>query len=455
MSRKSGESSRPDDQLDGFAAQARDAEERWAEIRRHVEEVTRGADEPGVVAAPRRGEQPHVLLGSGQPERAWHGSEDELSQLERTVQNFANRAEKAYRAAEEAAEMAHARWLKQLHAAEEDARGAEARRVQCVLDLLALKGAEPDAAGLAAEVREMGGAARTEGPLREGPAAPHEVLQEADEHSIDATERATPLARRAADASQRKLETHDEEKVALAKLATSVVEARRTEARRLSAQARKLRVVWEREESLRRINAARHIAHVRGDQRVPVSPSSVLEEAETRGAEVAERPGIGIETADPIAIPPDARRPSPEMVGERRAPRSSPTGGNRLKPWSIRLLTLVLLAVSVSFTVLYALRQQNGKRSSPNSIVNGSAPPATTGEPGSVVPKVTGVSVSTARDLLLQADLTLDRVMPTPGPPGIVVSAEPPSGRVLPAGTAVGLYVGVEPDRLREEFDGP
>jgi beta-lactam-binding protein with PASTA domain len=72
-----------------------------------------------------------------------------------------------------------------------------------------------------------------------------------------------------------------------------------------------------------------------------------------------------------------------------------------------------------------------------------------------VVPDVVGVRTSVARDRLLLADLTLGRVIPTPGPPGVVVRADPATGQAHTAGTPVTLYVGVEPDRLEQEVEVP
>jgi PASTA domain len=72
-----------------------------------------------------------------------------------------------------------------------------------------------------------------------------------------------------------------------------------------------------------------------------------------------------------------------------------------------------------------------------------------------VVPDIAGLPIMEARDRLLDAGLGLARVLPTPGPPGVVVRIEPGPGRPLPSGTAVTLYVGVEPDRFVQELDGP
>jgi serine/threonine protein kinase len=79
----------------------------------------------------------------------------------------------------------------------------------------------------------------------------------------------------------------------------------------------------------------------------------------------------------------------------------------------------VLLVIAVSLVVrMTSTEPEPAARSG-----GGSAAAA-----GVMVPDVRGLSALMARDVLLQADLDLDRVVPTPGPPGVVVETDPPVG---------------------------
>jgi Protein kinase domain/PASTA domain len=87
----------------------------------------------------------------------------------------------------------------------------------------------------------------------------------------------------------------------------------------------------------------------------------------------------------------------------------------------------------------------------PEPAARSGAQAATAAPAGAMVPDVRGLSALMARDVLLQANLDLDRVVPTPGPPGVVVETDPPVGEQVGPGTMVTLFIGVEPERLEEE----
>ena len=453
MVRKLGESSRDEDQLDEFAAHARSADERWAEIPREVKEATRRAGEAGELAAQARARRAQTLFETQQAEGALHAHQIGLAQLASTVQEVASEAERAHLAEEEAAEREQARRLEELRAVEENAREAEARRMQLAHEREQFEDAAREAASAAARAREEEEAAREERLQRMQDArAAHEALLAAEARTVEAVERANRLAELAADAAQRKQEAYDEEKVALTKLARNILEARRAQVRTLTARARRLSIGRERQESLRRIEASRRIEHIPGDRRAPVPDSSAPYERGRRGPGAIKGGQVQTETADIRVVLADVRKPHPVRITEHPQVPSPPPSRRkaRWKPWIIPLVTLVLVAVS--FSVLSFLPAEEVQRPSSSPLPEESAPADQTPPPaGPVVPELSGVSIWEARDRLLQADLALDGVIPTPGPPGIVVSADPAPGRVVPAGTAVTVYVGVDPERLHQE----
>ncbi len=69
---------------------------------------------------------------------------------------------------------------------------------------------------------------------------------------------------------------------------------------------------------------------------------------------------------------------------------------------------------------------------------------------GMPVPDVASLSVTDARDTLLDAGFTLAAAEPTAGPPGTVVGTRPAVGTVVEEGAPITLLVGVEPDRLED-----
>jgi hypothetical protein len=322
----------------------------------------------------------------------------------------------------ESSEREQARRLEELRAVEENAQEAEARRMQLANEREQFEDAAREAASAAARAREEEEAARQGRTKRVQDArAAHEALLAAEVRTVEAVERANRLAELVADAAQRKQEAYDEEKVALAKLARNILEARRAQVRTLTTRA-------------------------------PVPDSSATYERGRRGPGAIKGGQVQTETADIRVVLADVQKPHPVRITEHPQVPSPPPSRRktRWKPWIIPLVTLVLVAVS--FSVLSFLAAEEVQRPSSSPLPEEAAPAdETPPRAGPVVPELSGVSIWEARDRLLQADLTLDRVMPTPGPPGIVVSADPAPGRVAPAGTAVTVYVGVDPERLQQE----
>jgi hypothetical protein len=256
----------------------------------------------------------------------------------------------------------------------------------------------------AEHTREIEEAARAERDRRVKEArAAEEALLAAERRSAGAVERTSLLGRLALGTAQR---DRGATRAAAVELARKIAQARRAEARRLNARARRLKIASERENALRRIEALLP---------APQQPDRVAERPRTAPLRL-----LGIDT--------------------------------RLKTSVVFLLTLLAVGWSAWFTFFPGEDAQR----LPRAPMEASGP----GEEGAsqrarVVPDVVGVPTSVARDRLLLADLTLGRVIPAHGPPGVVVRADPATGQAHPAGTPVILYVGVEPDRLEQEVEAP
>jgi hypothetical protein len=82
-------------------------------------------------------------------------------------------------------------------------------------------------------------------------------------------------------------------------------------------------------------------------------------------------------------------------------------------------------------------------------VATAAPPPAASGTV--VVPHLAGLSATEARARLMEAGLDYDRVIPTPGTPGLVLSSDPAFGERVPPGTAVKIYIGAESERLQVE----
>jgi PASTA domain len=119
-------------------------------------------------------------------------------------------------------------------------------------------------------------------------------------------------------------------------------------------------------------------------------------------------------------------------------------------------VALGVLALLVGLSILILASSKEARRFSPSrfpseTTQHGKAAP----RDGSIVPDVSGLTASDARGQLLEVDLALGSAIPTPGPPGAVVRTDPASGRAVPPGTAVTIYVGVESHRMKEASDAP
>jgi hypothetical protein len=368
MEARTGESSRSGDQLDG-SPQARDTEKRWAEIE--VGQAAGRGEEADLAAEREWARQAQVVI-EAQAERARRAARDDMGALSGTLQELATQVEDAT----EIEETARAERDRSL----EEARAAE------------------------------------------------DALLSAERRSAKAVARANRLRRLSSDAAQRQEEAHAEERIAAAKLARNLTEVRRAEARRLNARARRRKLTSEREDTLHRVEASRHIEWTPDDRGGPT---------------------------------PDRHRPSKgwkRRAGARRQPPSRPFLGTetQFKPWLASGVTVLFVGFSMWLSASSSRPAEDAQPPSPRPAVDESGP-AEDRPPQTrpVVPDLAGLSISAARDRLLEADLALDRIVPAPGPPGVVVGAHPATGRALPAGSAVKLYVGVEPDRLELELEGP
>jgi hypothetical protein len=72
--------------------------------------------------------------------------------------------------------------------------------------------------------------------------------------------------------------------------------------------------------------------------------------------------------------------------------------------------------------------------------------------PQPTVPVLAGLTAADARRALVEAGLTLEEIVPAEGEPGRVVGSEPGPDQPVAPGTAVTMFVGVEPQRFREEI---
>ena len=72
-----------------------------------------------------------------------------------------------------------------------------------------------------------------------------------------------------------------------------------------------------------------------------------------------------------------------------------------------------------------------------------------------VVPELRGLSAFEARRRLALRNLTLDEILPARGQPGLVIGSEPGVGQLVAAESPVTLFIGVQPDRLRQEDTHP
>jgi hypothetical protein len=72
-------------------------------------------------------------------------------------------------------------------------------------------------------------------------------------------------------------------------------------------------------------------------------------------------------------------------------------------------------------------------------------------DPGIVIPELSGLTASQAREVLVTVNLRLEGIVPVRGEPGVVAGTRPATGEVVGPGEAVTLLVGVKPDRLEQE----
>lgn len=185
------------------------------------------------------------------------------------------------------------------------------------------------------------------------------------------------------------------------------------------------------------------------------------EKAEARHATVAREGPAGVvalRTAQPdrIVVLPEAPSVAPSVeregafaIGE--APR--PRGARARIPGFLRrghpMLTLSVVALLITGVIagvvartLFLGDLPSERR--PATEVSGT-------DAGIVVPELSGLIASHARDVLLTANLRLAGIVPVGGEPGLVAGTRPAAGAVVSPGRAVTLMIGVEPERLEQE----
>ena len=268
-------------------------------------------------------------------------------------------------------------------------------------------------ADLAQAVRELAERAET-AQLAEEQAAESEHTRKLQElEAVQELARELQARRARLTLESRRQAIRREEKALVARLVRKRAEVRRAGARRDRIREHGWKITHEFRETLRRIEE---------------EPS-----AEFPVAEVSERPPAAPVEPSPVPVAPSHVRTPSRRMG------LAVVGGGAMAA------TVAAVAWWGSAAV-----EETGPPS-PRATVPDTAEVSSL----PVVPDIAGLPIMEARDRLLDAGLGLARVLPTPGPPGVVVRIEPGPGRPLPSGTAVTLYVGVEPDRFVQELEGP
>jgi hypothetical protein len=224
-------------------------------------------------------------------------------------------------------------------------------------------------------------------------------------------------------------------------------------ASRAEASRREMEAALRKEK--RAVSRARHAREVR--EKLEARRAAVARKDVRDGPDGVVAPGTG--QPDRLVVLPEA--PSVATSAESNAafaigvkPRA---GGARAPGPSFvrrrhRTLSLSVIAVVVVGVVAFVggrlLREDVPSERRPVPESSGSAPEI-------VVPELSGLPASRARDVLVTANLRLAGIEPVPGEPGLVAATRPPSGAVVGPGEAVTLLIGVEPDRLEQEQGSP
>jgi serine/threonine-protein kinase len=165
------------------------------------------------------------------------------------------------------------------------------------------------------------------------------------------------------------------------------------------------------------------------------------------GADQALAPG-----RQPIVVAADAEGEPILILSEAESAAGRMQGfvGSLRRTWPLALSLAGVLLAAVAIAVGLALagpgRQPTGTSPSPAS---GSA---SGGALASVrLPNVAGLSAEEAEARLREAGLAVTAVLPTSGTPGHVIRTDPAAGAAVSPGSGVTLFVGVTPDRLRQE----
>lgn len=318
--------------------------------------------------------------------------------------------------------------LKAARRQEEEAARAEAAR------------AETARRELEREEAEKAESARLEAERAE------EARKETERAQQKAARQAARQGRRDEEARQKAARRQEEE--------AARAEAARAEATRKeqeTARRRAKRVEQSRQKEEARAEKAR-LKAAKDNERLALRQDSERLEA-------ARREKARQEAAEREAVP--LKEPPKEKVRV-----AEPGGGEdeRLRRRVIGALvggTVVVVGLALVILMQNLQRDRETAAPSPSLLVATpaspplvSSPPATSPAPADgmiAVPNVAGLSALDARTQILDAGLTYDGNIPTPGVPGMVLGSDPPTGERVAPGTPVKILIGAESERLQVE----
>jgi hypothetical protein len=163
---------------------------------------------------------------------------------------------------------------------------------------------------------------------------------------------------------------------------------------------------------------------------------------------IGQKEAAGTARGDIAIVIPEAREGDAFRFPERRGSKGSQGVPHRLGARLVVGFVSIGLGAGAGLLAAQLLDQGQPPRSNVPEIERDEFP-------GPVVPEVAGLSAAEARSRLVDSSLRLERLVPTPGEPGVVMRARPGSGRPVSPGAGVILYVGVDPTRLEQESNGP
>jgi serine/threonine-protein kinase len=142
-------------------------------------------------------------------------------------------------------------------------------------------------------------------------------------------------------------------------------------------------------------------------------------------------------------------RPEPTRIEVHENPPRIMPGPRRL---SLAARAAVAVAAALLLSGIVIAGVDRG-RPTPGSSSRPVRPVARAPTSGIRVPDLIGLPASDARASLLHKGLRVARLVPVAGTPGLVARTWPAPDRAVVPGTPVILFIGVEGERLRQEFD--